>query len=246
MARLEIEVGGSDKGGNSELQQTIGLLEKLIGLRSALNVDLIKADNVDDIKSIGESLTNVNIRIGQYLNLASKATDAWKDDRTATILDNLSSRIAVVQANTKSFGTTVQSQTSELRAYQQAFDNLIANGLDRTNTEVMSVERNISRLTGVIATQKSEIAEQKAYDTLDIKLKQISANTKLMGDAQRTASTQISAYQAAISGLIKAGIDPADDKIKDLQASITTLNSTMSANAALARATRIMLSANLL
>ena len=98
-ARLEIEIGGTDKGGNSELKETIGLLERLMEMRSGLQLDLIKADTVSQIKNVGESLTGVNIQISEYLGLASKATQAWKDNRSDQILDNLATKTAAASGN---------------------------------------------------------------------------------------------------------------------------------------------------
>lgn len=224
MARLEIEIGGSDKGGNSELKETIGLLEQLMQMRSGLNIELVKAENVQQLRAVGEQLTGVNQRIGEYLNLATKATQAWRDDRTEVILDNLSTRLAVVAANTQAFGTTVSTQTSELRAYQSAFDQLITNGLDRTSTEVSGLEANINRLTGSIQSQKSAIAEQKVYDTLSAKLAQVYNDTRTLGNEQKRSEASIGAYQSAINGLIKAGVDPADARIRSLKDSIAALN----------------------
>lgn len=223
-ARLEIEIGGSDKGGNSQLQQTIGLLEQLMEMRTGLNFDLIKADTVDDLRAVGEQLTGVNIRIAEYLNMASKATDAFKDNRTAVILDNLATKVSLARANTQAFGESVRVQSAELRAYQSAFDQLINNGLDRTSTEVMALESNIKRLTGSISAQKNIVAEQKAYDALSNKLKEISADTRLSANAQKSAEASMRAYQSAITALIRSGVDPADNKIKTLQQSIASLN----------------------
>lgn len=224
MARLEIEIGGSDKGGNSELRETLGLLEQLKNIQSGLEVDLFKAETVDDIRSVGEQLTGVNIRIGEYLNMASKATDAWKDNKTSVILDNLATKVAVARANTAAFGESVKVQSAELRAYQTAFDQLIANGLDRTSTEVLALESNIGRLTNSIQNQKGQIADQKVFDTLSTKLKQIATDNQLVGNAEKTATASIKAYRAAIAGLISNGVDPADDSIKKLQGTLNGLN----------------------
>lgn len=224
MARLEIEIGGSDRGGNAELQETLGLLEQLNQLKRGLTLDLFKAESVEQIKQVGEELTSVNIGIGKYLNLASKATQAWQDNRTATILDNLANKVAVAQANTSTFGQTIRTQTAELRAYQTAFDQLIANGVDRVSTEVMAIDTKIKTLTNSINQQKSALAQQTAYDNLQTKLKQISANMKLVGDSTGTATAQSRAYQTAINALIKAGLDPANEEVKQLQATIQQLN----------------------
>lgn len=228
-ARLEIEIGGTDKGGNSELKETIGLLERLMEMRSGLQLDLIKADTVSQLKNVGESLTGVNLQISEYLGLASKATQAWKDNRTDQILDNLTTKTAAASAATAAFGTTVQGQTALLRAHQQAFQQLIDNGLDRTNTEVMSVETSIRLLTQSIQAQKQTIAEQKAYTDLDTKLKQISTDSRLTGDAMRTMAAEASANQSAITALVKAGVEPADARIKALQQTIAELNSSLQA-----------------
>lgn len=229
-ARLEIEIGGTDKGGNAELKETIGLLEELMAMRKGLSLDLIQAEDVQQIRAVGENLTAVNLRIGEYINIATKATQAWKDDRTDVILDNLATKLSVVQTNMQIFGSSLQTQRSELSAYQSAFDQLITNGLDRTNTEVMALESQIKTLTKSMVDQKAVIAEQKVYDALSTKLRQISSDTKLLGDANKGIQAQVKAFQTAIDGLIKSGVDPADTKIVKLRTSIEALNATLRKN----------------
>lgn len=230
MARLEIEIGGTDKGGNAELKETIGLLEQLMAMRKGLSLDLIQAEDVQQIRAVGENLTSVNLRIGEYLNLATKATQAWRDDRTEVILDNLATKLSVVQANVQVFGSSLQAQRSELSAYQSAFDQLITNGLDRTNTEVMALESQIKTLTKAMSDQKTALGEQKVYDSLTTKLRQIAVDTRLLGDANKGIQAQIKAFQTAIDGLIKSGVSPADAKIIQLRTSIESLNATLKKN----------------
>lgn len=228
-ARLEIEIGGTDKGGNSELKETIGLLERLMEMRSGLQLDLIKADTVAELRSVGENLTGVNLRISEYIGLASKATQAWRDNKTDQILDNLATKAAIANTSVQAFGVTVQGQTALLRAHQQAFQQLIENGLDRTDTRVLEVENSIRMLTQSIEAEKRAIAEQKAYTDLDTKLKQISTDSRLTGDAMRTMSAEVNANQSAITALVKAGVEPADARIKALQQTIAELNSSLQA-----------------
>lgn len=228
MANLEINIGGSDKGGNSELRETIGLIERLQDMKSGLEIDLIKAETVADIRRVGEQLTGVNVRIGEYIGLASKATTAWKDNQTELILDNLASKIALTQANAAAFGNTVQTQNAELKAYEAAFNQLVSNGLDPAGKELTDIAGKINVLTGAIQSQKGALAEQKALDQLSVKLKQLGADVLLSADAQKKAQAEIRAYQTGINNLIKAGVDPADSRIKGFQSSIEALNATIS------------------
>lgn len=230
MARLEIEIGGSDKGGNAELQETLGLLQELAALKKGLTVDLFKARTIDDIKRVGENLTGVNIRIGEYLGLASKATQAWKDDRTNSILAALSTKMDVAKTNVKAFGSTIRTNQAELKSYQSAFDQLIANGLDRTDTEVISLEGKIKSLTATIAQQKAAMAEQSVYANLSTKLKQIAGDVNLTADVTRRAKAEMAAYQAAYNALIKQGIDPADARLKEFAQTLRIMKSDLSNN----------------
>lgn len=232
MARLEIEIGGKDSGGNGELQETIGLIEELIALKKGLTLDLIKAEDVGQIRAVGENLTAVNLKLGEYMGLASKATQSWRDNRTEEILDGLAMKTQLLNTITNTFGATLTTQQNELRAYQAAFNALITNGVDPADAEVVSLENSIKRLTASISAQQTVLAQQKPLDELAVKLKQIDSNVVFTTDSMARMKATMQANQAAINALIKSGVDPADDRITKLQKTVEQLNAAMEAQKA--------------
>lgn len=227
MPRLEIEIGGSDKGGAAELQKTLGLLEELVALKKDLSVDLFKAETVEEIKLVGEMLTATNISIDRYINLASKATNAWKDNQTQSILDGLNTKMAVLTTNANLFGTSVSNAQAQIRAYQSALDALIKNGLDPTDARVKSLVTSITQTTAALNEQKNALAISDVYGNLSTQLKQLETNVSKLTDAKAMGKAQITAYQKAIDGLVKNGVDPASEEIANLQGEIRRLQAQM-------------------
>lgn len=227
MPRLEIEIGGSDKGGAAELQKTLGLLEELVALKKDLSVDLFKAETVEEIKLVGEMLTATNISIDRYINLASKATNVWKDNQTQTILDGLNTKMAVLTTNANLFGTSISNTQAQIRAYQSALDALIKNGLDPTDARVKSLVTSITQTTAALNEQKNALAITDVYSNLSTQLKQLETNVAKLTDAKAMGKAQIAAYQKAIDGLVKNGVDPASEEIANLQGEIRSLQAQM-------------------
>lgn len=226
-ARLEIEIGGSDKGGAAELQKTLGLLEELVALKKDLSVDLFKAETVDEIKLVGEMLTATNISIDKYINLASKATNVWKDNQTQSILDGLNTKMAVLTTNANLFGGSISNTQAQVRAYQSALDALVKNGLDPTDDKLKSVIGRLDETTRALNTQKNAAAVTTVYSNLSTKLKQLETNVVKLSDAKAMGRSQISAYQKAIDDLIKLGVDPASQEIQGFIGQIQSLQAQM-------------------
>lgn len=146
MPRLEIEIGGSDKGGAAQLQKTLGLLEELVALKKDLTVDLFKAETADEIKLVGEMLTATNVSIGKYMDLASKATNVWKEDKTQTILGNLNTKLTQVASNVKLLGDAKAMARTQINAYQKAIDDMIKIGIDPASDKIGELQDKIRGL----------------------------------------------------------------------------------------------------
>lgn len=154
MARLEYEITGNITGLVSAADGVKGILNNLQVQADKLNIQLFGAETEIDIKNIGNSLSQVTGKINTYINAATKGSDAFKTDKVNAIFDALSVKLNIANGNSALFGTTIQSNTSKLRAYQDALNKSIATGLDPFDSRLKSVTTNIESLTTTIKNQK--------------------------------------------------------------------------------------------
>lgn len=156
------------------------------------------------------------------IEIGKKGNGATEVSRS---IDEIINKLANAEKYSEVFNNSIKGQQAVLKAYEGALKSLISQGFDRLDPSVKAVKAEIDKLTASLNTQKTSIANQKAIDDLNIKLKQIASNKALMSNETARATAQTRAFQAAINALIKNGVDPADKRIKDLQNSIANLGS---------------------
>lgn len=131
--------------------------------------------------------------------------------------------------------STVKDSLGLLARLQKSADGLKVE-LFKANT-VQDINRIGGALTSVTGQMKTYVNEatkgsqafqdQKAgtiIDNLNAKLLSITGNTQLFGASLKNSKAEIGAYQSALDQLLKAGVNPLDARIKNLSATIKSLN----------------------
>lgn len=148
-----------------------------------------------------------------------------------TTFDTLSSKLTTLKSQAELFGNTLQNQQAQLKAYEAAMASLLSAGLAPTDAKVVSLKANIDRLTASMANTKAinikAGVETAAFDALGAKLQTLKGQAELFGNTLQNQQAQVKAYEAAISKLLSAGLEPTDSRIVSLKKNIEDLNSTM-------------------
>jgi len=229
MARLEYQITGTVSGLQSAATAAQGILNGLKQQADALRIKFFQAEDVTNLNAIGNSLAAVTGKINEYTAAAIKGSQAFQDQSAQAALDQLSTKLNVIAGNALLFGDSLQSQQSEIKAYQAAISSFFAAGLDPLDSKVQALKSKIDSLTASIETQRSALAAavptatQSAFDALSSRLNVLQGNAAIFGQSITNSKAQISAYQSAIDALLKSGIDPFDVKIGILKRDIDAL-----------------------
>lgn len=156
--------------------------------------------------------------------------------QTVAAIERLNDKLTASEKTTRLFGDTVQQQQARLRTYQSVLQSLLRNGLPTWNQHVQRLKTEIDKLSVGLEHQKTIMAQQAPMDALATKLAQIGNNYRYLSDTSARLNAELRANQAAIDGLIKQGVDPADIRITALRSTITRLETSLAElNAAAAR-----------
>lgn len=158
MPRLEVEIGGNASGLGKAASQALGILENLQNTANELKVDLFKATDVVSLNAIGNTLTNVTGQIRDYTSAAIQGSKAFQDQQSASILENLNTKLTVLNGNAQIFGVTVQNQKAQVSAYEAAINKLLANGLSPLDSKITSLKTNIDSLNATMAANASNVS----------------------------------------------------------------------------------------
>lgn len=152
MPRLEVEIGGSASGLGQAANQAVGILENLQRTADNLKLDLFKASDISTLNATGGALTVVTGKIKEYTSAAIQGSQAFKDQQTAAILDNLNTKLTVLSGNSQIFGDSVKNQKAQVSAYEAAINKLLANGLNPLDSKITSLKANIDSLNSTMAS----------------------------------------------------------------------------------------------
>jgi TP901 family phage tail tape measure protein len=163
MAQLEFDITGNNSGLSGAVKSSIGLLQSLKQAADALKVDLFKADTVDKVNKIGNSLQAVTGAMNRYIAAATTGSQAFKDQQTAAALENLSGKLTVVRGNTELFGASVNTSRQALQAYQGALNTLLANGVSPLDQRVQTLKTHIDETTAALNKQKAAVGNGGSF-----------------------------------------------------------------------------------
>lgn len=154
MARLEVEIGGSTAGLGQAANQAIGILGNLQKAADGLKVELFKAKDVQTLNATGGALVAVTSKIKEYTNAAIRGSEAFRDNQTTAILENLNTKLTILNGNAQLFGSTIKNQQSQVKAYEMAISKLLQNGFSPFDDRVVSLKNNVDALNTSIAAGK--------------------------------------------------------------------------------------------
>lgn len=145
-----------------------------------------------------------------------------------------------ITGNNSGLAQAAQQSIGILESLQNVADGLKIDLFKATTVDgINNIGAALTRVTGNIkdyinnAVKGSQAwQDQTAANTLDAlatKLLAINGNAVLFGTTIKNQQQEIAAYQAAITRLLSAGIDPLDSRIQGLKANIDSLTSSIQA-----------------
>lgn len=163
MAQLEFDITGNNSGLSGAVKSSIGLLQSLKQAADSLKVDLFKADTVDKVNKIGNSLQAVTGAMNGFIAAATTGSQAFKDQQVAAGIDNLSNKLVVVRGNTELFGASVTTSRQALQAYQTALNTLLVNGVSPLDDRVQKLKASIDQITASLNQQKAAVSSGGSF-----------------------------------------------------------------------------------
>lgn len=122
---------------------------------------------------------------------------------------------------------------AELAAYRAALESLLRQGLEPSDERVQSLALNIKRLSDELGSGATVAIDgiAGAFAQLNLQLRLVGGLTSL-GEAFALPEVdegraRLQAYQAALQSLLSEGLDPSDQRVRDLAMSIAELHEEM-------------------
>lgn len=149
MARLIYAIDGDITGLTNAVNSALNLIKKLNTEASKIKF------GAEGLSGLGAAIAGATSKTNEFTKAVDKNSQAFKDKTAATALENLGTKLNVINANVQLFGSSLQTNQQTLRAFQTALNQLVASGVDPLDKRVTALKANIVGFNTAIANEKA-------------------------------------------------------------------------------------------